>query len=124
MCQNRKCPEYVVALLSYLDFELRTAMWNINQSEYESPFSNTGNKFKCNTFEVQAYNEDLNTTQYNFIYFVDKSKANIDHIKIGWYKHLGRNTFINDYYDPSIMVNMFNDCLKEIRCLNDRSDNL
>ena len=44
--QEFDCPDYVVALLDYLDKELSRVMWNINQKEYDSPFENTANRFK------------------------------------------------------------------------------
>ena len=39
------CPEYVIALLRELDNQLCRIMWNINQEEYDSPFSNTANSY-------------------------------------------------------------------------------
>lgn len=114
--QKYKCPEWIIALLDYLDNELDRVMWNINQKKFDSPFDNTANTFETNVFKVQAYdwNDEVNQ-QYNFIYYVDKSKANIDDIKISWYKYLGRDTTINEDLDASIIIDMFNNCLQSIR---------
>ncbi len=37
------CPEYIIALLFYIEEELDRIMWNIHQEEYDSPFRNSGN---------------------------------------------------------------------------------
>ena len=51
----RPCPNWITALLGAIDYELTRIMWNINQKDFASPFGNTGNKFKNDTFEVIAY---------------------------------------------------------------------
>lgn len=112
--QIYECPTYIVALLYYLNSELCRVMWNRNQKEYNSPFFNTGNTFKNDVFEVKSYNWDEHNVQhYNFKYYVGKN-ANCKDIQISWYKRLGRDTTINEEYDTSIIINMFNDCLNSI----------
>lgn len=55
--QSYECPKYVIALLDGIDRELNRIQFNLNQKNWDSPFSNTGNTFKLNkVFEVQAYN--------------------------------------------------------------------
>ena len=49
---------FMEASLTLIDQELCRVMWNIEQEEYNSPFSNSGNKFKCSVFEVEAYSWD------------------------------------------------------------------
>ena len=105
--QDFECEEFIVALLRELDRSLSIAMWNIHQKEYESPFNNTGNSFKNDVFEVQAYNWDDEISQdYNF-----KWKD----VKISWYKYLGRDTTINALISTYEAKEMFNDCLKSIK---------
>lgn len=108
--QNRNqiyaCPDYVVALLRDIERSLGNVMWNINQEEYSSPFRNTGNSFKCDTFEVESYNwHDDITQKYNFKY---------KDIEISWYKYLGRDTTINGDYQPEIIIDMYNNCINAI----------
>lgn len=104
----QKCPEYVIALLEYIDNNLGRVMWNINQRVYESPFSNSGNKYEGTVFIVEAYSWDDNTSQeYNFYY------KPLD-IKIRWYKYLGRDTEVNCVFPPKFFIMMFDDCLKEL----------
>lgn len=104
--QIYECPDYVVALLRDIEYTLKTAMWNIHQEEYSSPFKNTGQKFKCDTFEVEAYNwNDEIEQKYNFKW---------NDVEISWYKYLGRDTTINGKYEPSKMVEMYDACIKAI----------
>lgn len=101
------CPEYIIALLNYIDEKLRIIMWNKYQEEYSSPFSNTGNKFKNEVFEVEAYSwNDEIEQEYNFKY---------KDIKISWYKYLGRNTTINKKVTFEEIEKMFNDCVNSLK---------
>ena len=114
--QRYECPEYVIALLNYLDKEIQRVMWNNTQKDFDSPFDNTANTFKTKKFKVQAFNWNEDYAQpYNFIYYVDKTKSNLDDVKISWYKYLGRDTTINQELDSNVVIDMFNDCLQSIR---------
>lgn len=107
------CPDWIVALLRDLSRELERVMWNINQKEYDSPFSNTGNEFIGENFEVHAYNWDEDIEQpFNF---------KCGDIEISWYKYLGRGDTINGAYTPDTIIQMYELCLNEIRSL-DRED--
>lgn len=104
--QQYKCPRWIVALLKELDNQLDRVMWNNTQEEYSSPFENTSNSFKNDVFEVQAYDWNVDIEQpYNF---------KCGDIEISWYKYLGRDTTINDEYEPQVIINMFNKCLQSI----------
>lgn len=104
--QQYECPRWIVALLKELDNQLDRVMWNNTQKEYPSPFENTANSFKNNVFEVQAYNWSEDVEQpYNF---------KCGDIEISWYKYLGRDTTINDEYEPQVIIDMFNKCLQSI----------
>lgn len=110
------CPTWVVALLKNLSEELERVMWNITQKEYDSPFYNTGNSFKCNTFEVYSYDWGKNSGKdYNFKY---------KDIEISWYKNLGRDTLINKIYSPNTIISMYNNCLKAIREIEINKENI
>lgn len=113
--QNYECPNYIVALLREIQRQLDRIMWNINQKEYDNPFENSANSFELGNFKIQAYswNEEANQ-EYNFIYKVDKSKANMPDLKISWYKYLGRDTTINQEIDSNVMVDIFNDIIDQL----------
>lgn len=105
--QRFMCPDWVIALLREIDRELDRVMWNLEQKEYESPFDNTGNKFKNEVFEVEAYNwNDDICQEYNF---------KCEDVEISWYKYLGRDTTINDNFEEGYLIEVFNKCLKSIR---------
>lgn len=113
--QQYECPRYIVALLRDIDRQLDRIMYNIEQKHYESPFDNTANMFKLGNFEIQAYSWDDNTEQeYNFIYKVDKSKANMPDLKISWYKYLGRDTTINQEIDSNVVIDIYNDIINQL----------
>lgn len=113
--QRFECPTYIIALLDYISEELKRIHYNIDQVEYNSPFENTAEHFILGNFEIHAYNWEGNIAQeYNFIYKVDKTKSNIDDIKISWYKYLGRDTTVNQDLNSDIYVDMFNDILEQL----------
>lgn len=102
----KECPEYIIALLRYIDEKLRIIMWNKYQEEYSSPFSNTGNKYRNDVFEVEAYSwNDEIEQKYNFKY---------KDIEISWYKYLGRDTRINREVNFEEIEKMFDDCVKSL----------
>lgn len=113
--QRYKCPNYIVALLREIQRQLDRIMWNIYQKEYDNPFENSANSFELGNFKIQAYSWDEEANQeYNFIYKVDKSKANMPDLKISWYKYLGRDTTINQEIDSNVMVDIFNDIIDQL----------
>lgn len=104
--QSYECPQYIIALLRDINRVLNRMMWNNTQKEYDSPFENTGNTFKCSVFEVQAYSWDDSIEQeYNFKF---------NDIKISWYKYLGRDTTINKQITPERAIEMYDKCIKKL----------
>lgn len=104
--QSFECPQYIIALLRDVNRVLHRMMWNNNQKEYDSPFENSGNSFKCSVFEVQAYNwNDDVEQQYNFKF---------NDIEISWYKYLGRDTTINKQISPERAIEMYDKCIKKL----------
>jgi hypothetical protein len=102
-----KASELLEAALSSIDSELRRVMWNINQKEYESPFSNTANSFVSDTFEAHAYDwNDEHNQPYNF-----KWKD----IEISWYKYMGRGMSINKQITNDEIELLLDNCLAAIR---------
>ena len=90
-------------------------MWNIEQKDFDSPFDNTGNSFRLGNFEIHAYNwNDDESQEYNFIYKVDKNKANMPDLKISWYKYLGRDTTINQELDSNVVIQIFDDIINQL----------
>lgn len=105
--QCYECPEWLESFLWSIDRELSRVMWNIEQEEYDSPFGNTGNKFKNDVFEVNAYDWDDNSEQkYNF-----KWKD----LEISWYKYCGRGMSVNQKISLSKGEKMLNECLESLR---------
>ena len=100
-------PSYVAAALSSIDGELDRVMWNINQQEYDSPFSNSGNKYKNSVFEVEAYdwNEDSDQ-QYNFKW---------NDYEVRWYKYCGRGMESNREISPQECAQLLDECLKSLK---------
>lgn len=45
-----KCPLFIVAVLQAIDNELEHIMRDVMQTEYKSPFSNSGESFVCPAF--------------------------------------------------------------------------
>lgn len=109
-------PEYVQAAFALIDEELSRVMWNINQEEFDSPFSNTGEQFKNDVFEVEAYSWDNEYDQkYNF-----KWKD----YKVRWYKHCKRDPQANREISADECATMLNECLESIRSMDIDEDDL
>ena len=100
------CPEWIISFLDTISKELERVMWNINQETWDDPFANTGNRFKNEAFEVQAYDWGDDEQPYNFKY---------KDIEISWYKYLGRGTTINRTVKPKEGIEMLNVCLESLR---------
>ena len=101
-----QAPEWLISFLTSIDLALCLQMWNKNQKEYDSPFANTGNKYKNEVFELEAFKWDDKTKQpFNF-----KWKD----LEISWYKYLGRGTTVNREITPDEGVKMLNECLASI----------
>ena len=91
------------AALQSIDAELDRVMGNVTQKEYHSPFANSGNDFKCDAFEVDAYSWDETIEQkYNFKW---------RDIEISWYKYLGRGMSVNRVMSNDYIAQMLDDCL-------------
>ena len=104
--QKYECPRWIVALLNEINAKLSVVMWNKYQTEYESPFCNTGTSFKNDVFEVSAYNWNDKVEQpYNF---------KCGDIEISWYKYCGRGTTINDNYEERYIIEMFDKCMESL----------
>lgn len=105
--QQYECPIWLISFLATIENALYVKMWNETQEQYESPFRNTGNIFKNDTFEVAAYNwNDEISQEYNF-----KWKD----IEISWYKYLGRDTTINKEVEPQEAIQMLEECMESLR---------
>lgn len=113
---NYDVPNYIEAALNQIDTELNRVMWNIHQQEYDSPFSNSGEEYKDDIFEVEAYDwDDESEQEYNF-----KWKD----YKIRWYKYCGRSMEANRYMSPQECAEMLDECLADIRSLDIDEDEL
>jgi hypothetical protein len=100
----------LIAVLNEISSELDRVMWNVTQKKYDSPFGNTGNTFKCDTFEVEAYswNEDIDQP-YNFKW---------RDVEVSWYKYLGRGMSVNQVLTSNRIAEMLADCLAAVRKLD------
>ncbi len=97
--------DLVDSALYYIRDRLDNVMWNINQREYDSPFANTGNDFKCDLFEVHAYSWSDEPQPFNFKW---------RDVEISWYKYLGRGMSANMEIPPALTDEMLTECLKAL----------
>ena len=105
--QSYNCPEWLESYLWSIDRELSRVMWNIKQENYESPFANTGNEFKNDVFEVNAYDwNETNEQKYNFKW---------RDVEISWYKYCGRGMSVNKKITHKQGENLLNECLRSLR---------
>lgn len=99
-------PNYLVKALETLD-EFLSVKIEKECGHDCSPFSNTGNSYKCDVFEVEAYswNEDIEQP-YNF-----KWKD----LEVSWYKYLGRGMSMNRETSPKEVKQLLQECLDVIK---------
>lgn len=113
---GEEVPNYVLAAFGQIDDELSRIMWNINQEKFNSPFGNTGNKFKNDVFEVEAYNWNEDYDQkYNFKW---------GDYKVKWYKYSGRDPEANRFISPDECAQMLDECLESIIKMDIEEDDL
>ena len=105
--QEYGVPDIWDSALCFIRDRLDTVMWNKHQKEYDSPFGNTANSFKCDVFEVEAYSWNDNYDQpYNFKW---------RDVEISWYKYLGRGMSANQELTPDRASEMLVECLARLQ---------
>lgn len=99
--------ELVISALKSIKESLDIYMWNKTQKNYDSPFGNTGNSFKNDVFEVNAYYWGADEKE------MEKPNFKYKNIEISWYKYLGRGMDIPEMtYEE--LDDMLNECLKSL----------
>ena len=97
----------VISSLRSIEESLDVYMWNKTQKNYNSPFGNTGNSFKNDVFEVNAYYWGADEKE------IEKPNFKYKNIEIYWYKYLGRGMCIPEMtYEE--LDDMLNECLKSL----------
>lgn len=104
-CQQYEVPDIMDAALCRIRDRLDTVMWNTHQKEYDSPFGNTGNSFKNETFEAVAYDWVSDDQPFNFAW---------RDLRISWYKYLGRGMSANVEITPDLAAECLRDCLQSL----------
>lgn len=107
--QSFEAPEILEAVFDRIDCELSRVMWNVNQEEYASPFSNSGNRFECDTFNVHAYDWVSDDQPWNFAW---------RDLRVSWYKRMGRGMSANMEVTPDLADQCLRECLEAVRCLD------
>lgn len=97
-------PQVVESALHTIDNELRRCHWNKNQQELNSPFDNTGNTFKTDVFEVEAYNWGDPEHWWNFKY---------KNFEAAWYKHLSRGFEYKMVDDEPLTLEFLEEMIEE-----------
>lgn len=102
----------VQAVLGRIQEEMERLYWNANHKELESPFLNTGNSYKDDVFEVNAYywGDDENIMMRpNFKY---------GDFECRWYKHYfrGLSWSFRGRDDVNISASFFEQMLED--CFN------
>lgn len=101
-----------MAVLGEISQEMNRIFWNLFQQEdFNSPFINSGGKFKCDTFEVEAYSWTDENQEYNF-----KWKD----VKISWYKHYRRGLEIPPDLTLEKLNEMLEDCIRALIEIEDK----
>ena len=107
-------PILLESALSYLRDEYTRVMENIHQTSISTPFDNTGSSFKCDTFEVNAYDwgwdfDDDTVQPYNFKW---------RDLEVFWYKYLGRDMYTNREISNDEISEMLKECIESLNKLD------
>lgn len=104
-CKQFKISNELEYALAAIETRLMLRMGQIDK-HYESPFRNTGSKFVCDTFAVEAYSwNDEVEQKWNFKW---------RDLEISWYKYIGRGMSANRKMTTKEIEEMLDDCLKAI----------
>lgn len=106
-------PDIMVAALRMVSDDLDRVMWNIHQTDYASPFSNTGNEFSNDTFHAVAYSWGDDEQPHNFAW---------KDLRISWYKYLGRGMSSNIAITPDLAAECLAECRASIEKMEDDHD--
>ena len=103
---------YVIqGCLNKIDDEMCRLFWNENQMEYDSPFLNTGNIYRNDTFEVRSYywGDDENLMRLPNFKYKD--------FEVRWYKHSNRCTTASKDSELTLdfLAEMVEDCISSLR---------
>lgn len=101
-------PEIMEAVMRAISDEMERVFWNLRQIEYNSPFNNTGESFRCPTFTAVSYSWGDGGQPYNF-------KHQKSGLLISWYKWSGRGASADREITPDIAAEVMADCLAAIR---------
>ena len=105
--EGEKITGLIRSCLSEIERELGRLYWNREQKELNSPLQNTGESYKCDAFEVTAYNWDENR-EPNFRY---------KDLKCWWYKHSRRGMYAESEMPVTAeyLADMLEECFKSMR---------
>jgi hypothetical protein len=113
--QEHAVPDIMLAAMTMVSDELSRVMWNIHQTDYHSPFHNTGNDFRNDVFHAVAYSWGDDEQPYNFAW---------RDLRISWYKHMGRGCSSNIPVTPDLASQCLDDCLASIMRMEEEHDRL
>lgn len=115
----------MAAALRDISREWDRVMWNRWQRTIDSPFNNTGAKWSCDTFEVEAYSwaecdcddfdEEWSQDKCTCGYKPQTYNFKYKDIEISWYKYLGRGMSQNRPTSPSEIAEMLESCLNALK---------
>lgn len=112
---DQPCSALCLAALHAIRDRLQIVMWNRNQTEYESPFTNTGNCFENEVFKANAHSWTNESQEWNFCW---------RDLKISWYKYCGRTTYCNKTMTNDEIATMLEDCLASLDRFDKETDQM
>lgn len=101
----------VIACLDQIRKEMDRLYWNKYQIEMDSPFDNTGNTYRNDVFQVNAYywgNNGEMIKRPNFSY---------KGLEVRWYKHSHRDPYIlcDKEITLDFLAEMIDECINSMR---------
>ena len=108
---SRKQAEVILSVLLKINHELSRCYWNSHHKEMDSPFENTGNRYKNDTFEVNAYywgDDEEEQQKPNFKY---------KDLECFWYKYAvrGFEAYCEQEVTMDYLATMLSECKYSIR---------
>jgi len=124
--QEQGCPDHLETALNAIRHFMDVNKTTGSGSDFNTtPFDNSGDKYKNDEFEVNAYDwTDCNCgawwedrpqectcgwepQEYNFKW---------RDIEVSWYKYLGRGMSVNRKVSPQESSELINECMKSLIC--------
>ena len=112
--ESYDCPDFIQAGLRFLSGAIEVGEWNRTQKTFDSPMDNTGNRYRCGTFDARAYCWDETSDDADLPNFHYKGPRH-EPLEIYWYKYIGRGMSMSRDVDANEFFEIIEECVDNVK---------